>query len=305
MAKPKRAAATTANTKKPKRNPWLRALGWFGIGLLGLGVLGVVGVAVAYTMIQIPDANKDFRTNTTFVYYADNKTQLGSFSVQNRVSIDFDEMNPHVKDAIVAAENRTFWTDPGFDVVALARAARSLVGPEQTVGGSTITQQYIKVMYLTQEKTLSRKAREILLAVKIGQERTKEEILEGYLNTVYFGRGAYGIEAASRAYFDKPQSKLSLAESVALSAIVNSPGNLDPANGDKHAADLLERYQYTLNGLVEMGKITKRFQNLIPSIYGHTSLHVLDGACFSSTTYGLSRIDALKASLSRRYASDN
>ena len=254
MARPKRVAGDT--TTKRKRNPWLRALGWFGVGILALGVIGVIGIAVAYTRIELPDANRDFRTNTTFVYYGDGKTQLGSFAVQNRVSIPFEDMNPYVTDAIVAAENRTFWTDPGFDIVALFRAARSLVGSEDAVGGSTITQQYIKVMYLTQEKTFERKAREILLAVKVGREQSKEEILEGYLNTVYFGRGAYGIEAASRTFFDKPQSKLTLAESVALAAIVNSPGNLDPANGDKHAADLLERYQYTLNGLVEMEKIT-------------------------------------------------
>ncbi|MCA0253028.1 MAG: penicillin-binding protein [Actinobacteria bacterium] len=252
MAKPARAKPSN----KRKRNPWVRALKWT-IGIfLTLGVLGAAGVAVAYSMIQLPDPNADFRTNTTFVYYNDGKTELGSFKVQNRVTIPFEQMNPYVTDAIVAAENRTFWTDPGFDIAALARAARSLVGPEQAVGGSTITQQYIKVMYLTQEKTFTRKAKEILLAVKVGQERTKEQILEGYLNTVYFGRGAYGIEAASQAYFDKPQSELTLAEAVALTAIVNSPGNLDPAAGDKQAADLLERYQYSLNGLVEMGKIT-------------------------------------------------
>ncbi len=254
MAKPTRAAP--AKKTKRKRNPWLRALGWFFGIMLGLGVLGAAAVAVVYSQIQIPDPNADFRTNTTFVYYADGKSELGSFQVQNRVSIPFEQMNPLAVDAIVAAENRTFWTDPGFDVAALARAARSLVSNEQTVGGSTITQQYIKVMYLTQEKTFTRKAKEILLAVKIGQERTKEQILEGYLNTVYFGRGAYGIEAASQAFFGKPQSELDLAQAVALTAIVNSPSNLDPANGDKQAADLLERYQYSLNGLVEMGKIT-------------------------------------------------
>ena len=254
MAKPTRAAPTKKT--KRKRNPWLRALGWFFGIMLGLGVVGAAAVVVAYARIEIPDPNADFRTNTTFVYYADGKTELGSFQVQNRVSIPFEQMNPLVVDAIVAAENRTFWTDPGFDIAALARAARSLVSSEQTVGGSTITQQYIKVMYLTQEKSFTRKAREILLAVKIGQERTKEQILEGYLNTVYFGRGAYGIEAASQAYFGKPQSELDLAEAVALTAIINSPSNLDPANGDKQAADLLERYQYSLNGLVEMGRIT-------------------------------------------------
>ena len=85
-----------------------------------------------------------------------------------------------------------------------------------TGGGSTITQQYIKVMYLTQEKSFTRKAKEILLAAKIGQEVSKEKILAGYLNTVYFGRGAYGIEAAAQAYFQIPASKLSLSQSVAL-----------------------------------------------------------------------------------------
>ena len=111
-------------------------------------------------------------------------------------------------------------------------------------------------MYLTQEKTFTRKAKEILLAAKIGQEVSKEQILAGYLNTVYFGRGTYGIEAAAQAYFQKPASKLDLAESVALGAILNSPGNLDPANGKQQAADLLERYQYTLNGMVDLGNIT-------------------------------------------------
>ena len=254
MAKPARAV-TTKPTKR-KRNPWLRALGWFFGILVALGVAGVAAVAVAYTQIELPDANADFRTNTTFVYYADGKTELGSFRIQNRVTIAFEDMNPLAVEAIVAAENRTFWTDPGFDINALARAARSLLSDEQTVGGSTITQQYIKVMYLTQEKTFTRKAKEILLAVKVGQERTKEQILQDYLNTVYFGRGAYGIEAASQAYFGIPQSKLDLAQAVALTAIVNSPSNLDPANGEKQAADLLERYQYSLNGLVEMGEIT-------------------------------------------------
>ena len=261
MAKPARAVPTKPAKKKPKpakkkRNPWLRALGWFFGVLVILGFAGVAAVVVAYTRIEIPDYNADFRTNTTFVYYNDGKTELGSFKVQNRTSIPFDQMNPLAVDAIVAAENRTFWTDPGFDIVALGRAARSLVTDEPTVGGSTITQQYIKVMYLTQEKTFTRKAKEILLAVKIGQERTKEEILEGYLNTVYFGRGAYGIEAASQAYFGIPQSELDLAQAVALTSIVNSPSNLDPGNGEKQAADLLERYQYALKGLVEMDKIT-------------------------------------------------
>lgn len=261
--KPRRQAprrgksAKTTKAAKPKRAWWKRLLLWSGVTLLSLALIAGVGMVVVWNLVKIPDPNADFQTNTSFVYYNDGKSELGSFQIQNRVTIAYADMNPYVKDAIVAAENRTFWEDAGFDPAALARAAFSLFSDEQTVGGSTITQQYIKVLYLTQEKTFTRKAKELILAVKMGQTLSKEQILAGYLNTVYFGRGAYGIEAAAQAYFNKTSAKLTLAQSVALAAIVNSPGNLDPALGDKQAADLLERYQYTLNGMVEAGTITE------------------------------------------------
>lgn len=273
MGNPKRvdaAASSTSKTPKAetgkgegkgKRNPWLRAAIWTLVGILSVALVGTGVVAYAYINTKLPDPNSDFRTNTTFVYYNDGKTPIGSFQVQNRVTLTYDQMPQTVKDAIVAAENRTFWTDPGISVTGLFRAALGLAGittadATASGGGSTITQQYIKIMYLTQERSFTRKFKEILLAAKMGQEMPKEKILEGYLNTVYFGRGAYGIEAASQAYFKKSSAKLSLAEATALCAIANSPGNLDPTKGTKQAADLLERYQYTLNGLLEMGKIT-------------------------------------------------
>jgi membrane peptidoglycan carboxypeptidase len=246
--------------KKP-RKLWLRIFLWSTITLVSLALIGTGAVAYAYNTLKIPDPNSDFQTNTTFVYYADGKQSIGSFQVQNRVTISYDTMPQTVKDAIVAAENRSFWTDPGISIPGLMRAAAGLVGisaADQTAsgGGSTITQQYIKIMYLNQERTFSRKATEILLAAKMGSQLTKEQILEGYLNTVYFGRGAYGIEAAAQTYFKVAAAKLTLAQSVALADIVNSPGNLDPASGTQQAADLLQRYQYTLNGMVEMGTIT-------------------------------------------------
>ncbi|MCE1175470.1 MAG: penicillin-binding protein, partial [Propionibacteriales bacterium] len=269
MGNPKRVdavASSTSNTPKAgkgkgKKNPWLRAGLWTLVGILSVALVGTGVVAYAYVNTKLPDPNADFRTTTTFVYYDDGKTPIGSFQVQNRVVLNYDQIPQTVKDAIVAAENRTFWTDPGISVTGLFRAALGLVGimPSDATasgGGSTITQQYIKIMYLTQERSFSRKFTEILLAAKMGQEMSKEEILGGYLNTVYFGRGAYGIEAASQAYYKKSVSTLSIAEATALCAIANSPGNLDPGKGDKQAADLLERYQYALNGLQEMGKIT-------------------------------------------------
>ena len=273
MAKPRRVtdatrAASGGRPAQRTRHIGRRIVLGVLITVVSLGLIGTGLVAYAYGTTKLPDPNTDFKTNTSFVYYADGKTQVGSFQVQNRTTIPYEQMPQYVKDAVVAAENRTFWTDPGISVPGLMRAALGLVGIQQadntaTGGGSTITQQFIKIMFLTQERSFSRKFTELLLAAKIGQTMTKEQILEGYLNTVYFGRGAYGIEAAAQAYFHKTAAKLTLAESVALGAILNSPGNLDPANGDKQAADLLQRYQYTLNGMVEMGKITEDQKNKV------------------------------------------
>lgn len=248
-----RRAMPPANGIKGKVLYWLK---WLGITILTLSVLGIGAFIVGYFVTPIPDPNKDFQTNNTVVYYRDGTTEISAFSVQNRSSIPLDEMPASIKDAIVAAENQSFWDDPGIDVVGLTRAVFSLFSTEQTVGGSTITQQYVKLLYLNQEKTFTRKAKEIVLALKVGQDLSKEQILEGYLNTVYFGRGTYGIQAASQTYFKKDAKDLTLSESVAMASIINAPALLDPASSPKHASDLLERYQYTLNSMETMGKIT-------------------------------------------------
>ena len=252
-----RPTPTTPPAGKPKKSGWRRFFTWFGITVLVLLLAVAAVIGLAYATVKSPDANADFQTNTSFVYYNDGKEKIGSYQIQNRQTLTYEQIPQYAKDAIVAGENRSFWTDPGISLPGMARAAISAVRGEEVVGGSTITQQYIKVLYLTQDKTLTRKFTEILLAAKMGNELSKEQILTGYLNTVYFGRGAYGIEAASQAYFGKPASELTQAQAIALTAIVNNPGNLDPAKGDKQAADLLERYQYTINGLVEMGKLTE------------------------------------------------
>jgi membrane peptidoglycan carboxypeptidase len=251
-------AKATKRRRKRKTPIGLRILKWFGLLLLVCMVSGVAAIAILYSMTTPPDQNADFKTNTTFVYYADGTESLGSYQVHNRESIGYDEMSPYVVNALVAAENRSFWTDPGISVPGMIRAAWMAVTGDEVTGASTITQQYVKVMYLTQEKTLTRKLQEIMIAAKVGQQYTKQEIIESYLNTVYFGRGAYGIKAASKAFvFDDngnpiEQQNLSVAEAVALTCILNNPSLLDPAKGDANRRDLLERYQYTLNGMVEL-----------------------------------------------------
>ena len=130
----------------------------------------------------------------------------------NRESVALSKVPKVVQDAHLAAEDRTFYENNGISVGGILRAVKTSVTGETQVGGSTITQQYVKNYFLTQDRTLTRKAREILISVKIDQQQTKDEILENYLNTIYYGRGAYGIQTASKAYFNKDVSKLTPAE---------------------------------------------------------------------------------------------
>jgi membrane peptidoglycan carboxypeptidase len=230
-------------------------LKWGLLAVLACVLLGGAAFAYGYTSTGIPDPNKDFQAQTTFVYYADGKTEIGRFATQNRVSIPLAEMPDSIQDAVVAAENRTFWTDRGLDPKGIVRAAFSNATSESTQGASTITQQYVKVLYLSQERTLTRKVKEAFLSLKIQNQMSKKEILEGYLNTIYFGRGAYGIEAAAQAYFDKHAEDLTLRESAVLAAVLNSPGNLDPAEGKEAKQKLIGRYHYVLNGMAAMGTV--------------------------------------------------
>ncbi|RXW31376.1 transglycosylase domain-containing protein [Propioniciclava flava] len=253
---PPSASRSTGRKPRTPGRVVLSILKWIVIVGVALAVIGAGVFGVLYARQGIPNPNTDFQTNLTSVYYADGQEQMSTFAVQNRVSIPLSEMPQTVKQSVVAGENETFWEDPGISIAGLMRAAASLVGPKDAVGGSTITQQYVKVMYLTQEKTFTRKLTEILVALKIGQELSKEDILERYLNAVYFGRGAYGIQAASQAYFGVDAKDLNLAQSVALTAIINSPNNLDPGRGEAQRRDLLERYQYVLNQMVKLKYIT-------------------------------------------------
>jgi len=252
MAKPARA-----NTPDAKREGRVRrVLKWVTVTIAALLVVAIAAAGIFWVTTPIPNPNKDFTTANTHLLYSDGQTELGVLSVQNREMLAFADMPQNVKDAIVAAENPTFWTDPGISIPAILRAI-STIGSGQTQGGSTITQQYVKIFYLNQDKTLIRKIREAVISLKLGQEQSKEQILEGYLNTVYFGRGAYGIEAASQAYFGIPAAQLNQQQAIVLAALVNAPGLLDPALGDKQAKDLLERYQFVINQMVKMGTMTE------------------------------------------------
>jgi len=249
-----KAGKNGKNGKKPKkvrtRGAKIRRV------LLYLALVGLVGVLVVsgglvylYKTTELPDPNADFETNTSFVYYNGGEDKIGQYAVQNRDAISYKEMPQDIKDAVVAAENHTFWSDSGIDYKGIVRALFNNASGNATQGASTITQQYIKILYLTSERSYTRKLKEAILALKLGKEVSKQEILEGYLNTIYFGRGAYGIQAASQAYFGKNAADLDLQQCAALASIINNPSLFDPANGKASKQALRERYAHVLNGM--------------------------------------------------------
>ncbi len=230
-------------------------LKWFAVVSL-VGILVLIGIFYfAYRNTTIPDANKAFEAQSTYVYYSGGKAKVGRFAEQNRESIPLADMPRSMQDAAIAAEDHTFYSNSGIDPKGIVRAAFSNAQGNATQGASTITQQYVKILYLSQERTLSRKVKEAFLSLKVQQEQSKDQILEGYLNTIYFGRGAYGVQAASNAYFGKPAKKLTVPESAMLAAVLNSPSYLSPDRRADGRDALIERYDYVLRSMVTMGNL--------------------------------------------------
>lgn len=233
---------------------WKLILGSFVTFILLL--VGSFAAAVAFT--TVPEPNEVSRSEKTIVYWNDGKSELGRLGESNRISIPLQEMPKDLRDAALAAEDREFYAHGGFDPTALARAAWNDVSGGDTQGGSTITQQYAKNAFLTQEQTIVRKAKELLLSVKLETEESKDQILENYLNTIYFGRGAYGVETAAQAYYGKSASKLTLNESAALAAIIQAPTTFEPENNPD---GLQARFRYVINGMASQGWITQAEAN--------------------------------------------
>ena len=251
-----RPQGTRARPEQEPGHKWLRRI------LIAIGALTMLGlisatavVVIGYTTTTRPDANADFNTATSFVYYNDGKSELGNFAIQNRVPLTFDKMPETMKQAAVAAENRTFWTDKGISIRGMIRAAWTIARGGDVQGGSTITQQYIKILYLNSDRTFTRKFRELFLAYKINKEMSKEEILAGYLNTIYYGHGAYGVQAASQEYFNVNAKKLTVPQAAFLATVVNNPSMYDPSE-DENRSRILSRYRYVLHSMAEMGNIT-------------------------------------------------
>ncbi|WP_438804547.1 transglycosylase domain-containing protein, partial [Nocardia alni] len=228
-------------------------------------------LALAYWSAEIPDPAA-VQTHQIAIITADDGTTVLAKVVPpegNRTPVPLSDVPVPVRQAVVSAEDRTFYTNPGYSTQAFLRAARdNLLGRDDAGGGSTITQQYVKNAFLSSERTFSRKMRELIISAKMARQWSKDDILAAYLNTIYYGRGAYGIQAAAHAFFDKPVGQLTLAEGAVLAAVIRTPSILDP---ETHMTQLQARWNYVLDGMVTMHTLSAkdraavRFPPIVPA----------------------------------------
>ena len=237
--------------RRLSRVRWKHVLG-LGLTASVLSVVALVGIVYATT--DIPEPSSDSTATATRVLYSDG-SEMGRVGARNRIPVDLDEVPEHVQRAVLAAEDRGFYTGPGISPRGIARALLTNVrGGGVQQGGSTITQQYAKNAFLTSERSYSRKVKEVFIALKMSRTLEKDQILEDYLNTIYWGRDASGIKVAARTYFGTDDvSSLTVAQGAVLAATIRSPGNLDPT---EHPERARERWEYVLDGMVEQGWLT-------------------------------------------------
>jgi membrane peptidoglycan carboxypeptidase len=231
---------------------WKLVLGTvFTLGLLGV-IAGAALFAYAYVTTDVPEPNEVAEAQTTIVYWNGGKNELARLGDTNRVVVPLSDVPEHVRYAVLSAEDRSFYQHSGFDVTGIVRALWNNLTGTSTSGGSTITQQLAKNAYLTSEQTWSRKFREAVLTVKLETTMSKDEILEDYLNVIFYGRNAYGIQTAGQAFFREDSKDLTLEQGAVLASVINAPGLYNPDTADG-LAKLEARYDYVLNGMVEQG----------------------------------------------------
>lgn len=220
------------------------------LACISLGVGMFLGL---YVSTDVPEPDDFALAQTTKIYYDDGKTELGSLSEINRSVISGEQIPEVMKNAVVASEDRSFYENNGISPKGVIRALWNNIRGGATQGGSTLTQQYAERYYLGGTTSLLGKAREAILALKIDGSQSKEEILNNYLNTIYFGRGAYGVEVAAQAYFGISAKELDLPQAALLTAVIPAPSAWDPAI---NLAKAQQRYERVLKLMTEDKWIT-------------------------------------------------
>ncbi|WNI29532.1 transglycosylase domain-containing protein [Streptomyces sp. ITFR-6] len=226
---------------------WRKLLG----AALGVCLLGMGAFAVLYMVVQVPEGNAQAKLQSNVYKYSDG-TLLARTGQVNREIVSLAEVPKDVQRTFVAAENKSFYDDHGVDFKGTARGLINTVSGKGKQGGSTITQQYVKNYYLDADQTVTRKLKELVISLKVDQKRSKSEILAGYINTSYYGRGAYGIQAAAQAYYNKDAKDLDVPEGAYLAALLQAPSQYDWAvASDNGKALVKERWNYVLDNMVD------------------------------------------------------
>ncbi|MBM7437932.1 membrane peptidoglycan carboxypeptidase [Streptomyces sp. HB132] len=206
--------------------PSWRLVSGLCLGFLGL-MMGAAGIA--YALVVPPEVNKLAKAQNNVYYWADDTQMVATGGSVNRQEIEYAQIPEAMRNAVISAENKSFDTDRGIDPMGIARAFYNMAKGGDTQGGSTITQQYVKNSMLSQEQTLSRKVKELFITLKVGETVKKKDVMAGYLNVSYYGRGASGLQAAARAYYDKDATELDESECAFLATLLKGASYYDPA----------------------------------------------------------------------------
>lgn len=231
-------------------------------------VAPIVAFMVAYIVVDVPRPGELVTKQVSQIFASDGTTEIARVvpAEGNRVEVSLDAVPETTRNAVLAAEDREFYTNNGFSFTGFGRAViGQITGNTSAGGGSTITQQYVKNMLVGNEYSYVRKAKELVYSVKMANEWDKDTVLESYLNTIYFGRNAYGIDAAARAYFGIGVSELNTAQSAVLAANIQRPSQLDPWTNREEAE---ARWNYVLDGMVSIGALSEqeRAEQVYPEV---------------------------------------
>ena len=237
---------------------WLRGRGSrFFIRIGGFFFLiGATAFAIAYFTTDVPDPNEYVNSQATVIQYA-NGDEVGRIGAQNRTIIPLARIPLDLRHAVLAAEDKGFYSQGAFNPLAIIRGAINTALGRGLQGGSTITQQYAKTAFLTPDRTIQRKIIELIIAIKLENQLSKDQIFENYLNTIYFGRGAYGVETGAQVYFGRSADQLTIPQAAVLASILRSPGYYDPDYREGNKARLEARYKYVINNMLGEGWIEK------------------------------------------------
>jgi len=252
-----------------------------GIFLAGFGfVAGATLFAFAWFTVSIPDPNAYVNSQSTIIQYS-NGSEIGRVGTQNRQILPLAKIPLRLRYAVMAAEDRNFYSNKAFSPSGIARALLNNLksGSLNGEGGSTITQQYAKTAFLTPSRTVQRKIKELVISLKLENALSKDLILENYLNTIYFGRGSYGVQTAAQQYFNRNANQLTVSQSAVIASILRSPGYYDPSLSKENAARLENRFHYVIQGMLDNKWITEAEANnaKLPVVSPRTTSGQLSG----------------------------